>query len=100
MINVDAEVNKHKNCKDRGELGRLVKEYKGLALQNASNIVMAGQYNMVAFKLQEICDKLPPPNLKNIVPNAQNVPVRTAKITSEEKAKISADWNKKAGGKH
>ena len=96
MINVEAEVNKHKNCKDRGEFGRLIKEYKGLALQHASDMVLAGKYTMVAHKLQEMCDKLPAPNLKNVVGNTSNTPVKTAKISSEEKAKISADWSKRA----
>jgi len=96
MVNVDAEVSKYKNCKDRDELVRRIKEYKGLALQHASDFVTAGQYNMVALKLQEVCDKLPAPRLKNIVPNAPNVPVKTANITNEENARISAAWKKKA----
>ena len=99
MINVEAEVSKHKNCKDRDELTKWIKEYKSLALKNATDIVAAGQYNMVALKLQEICDKLPPPRLKNIVPSSSNVPVKTASITSEENAKISAAWKQKAGKK-
>jgi len=99
LLNVEAEVSKHRNCKDRGELGRLITEYKNLALQHATDIVMAGNYSMVALKLQEICDKLPPPNLKNVIGNTQNVQTKTAKISSEEKAKISADWKKRAGNK-
>ena len=97
MINVEAEVGKHKNCKDRDELIRWINEYKGLALKSASDIYMAGQYNMVAMKLQEMCDKLPQPRLKNIVPGGSNMPTKTANITNEENAKISAAWNKKAG---
>ena len=100
MINVEAEVSKHKNIKDRGEFGRLIKEYKNLALQHASDMLLAGQYSMVAHKLQEMCDKLPAPNLKNVVGNTQSAPTKTAKITKEEKVKISHDWDKKAGGKH
>ena len=99
MINVEAEVNKHKNCKDRDELVWQIKEYKNLALQNASDIVMAGQYNMVALKLQEICDKLPAPNLKRPGSSTSSAPTKTAKITNEEKKKISADWDKRAGSK-
>ena len=97
MINVEAEVSKHKNCKDRDELIRLINDYKALALKNATDIVAAGQYNMVALKLQEMCDKLPAPRLKNIVPSGPNMPTKTANITNEENAKISAAWNKKAG---
>ena len=97
MINVEAEVNKHKNCRDRDEMGRWIKEYKDLALQHASDIIMAGQYNMVVHKLQEICDKLPAPHLKNIVASS-SAKTKTAKISSEERAKISAAWKKKAGG--
>ena len=96
MINVEAEVNKHKNCKDRDELVWQIKEYKNLALQNASDIVMAGQYNMVALKLQEICDKLPAPRLKRIPGNTPGAPVKTATITNEENAKISVAWRKRA----
>ena len=96
MINVEAEVNKHKNCKDRGELGLIIKEYKNLALQNSNNIVIAGQFNMVAHKLQEICDKIPAPTLKKIPGITPNTPTKTAKITKEEKAKISAAWSKRA----
>jgi len=97
MINVEAEVNKHKNCRDRDELGRAIREYKGQAIQYANDIVVAGQYNMVAHKLQEIYDKLPAPHLKNMAINTGNTPVKTAKITKEEKANISAAWKKRAG---
>ena len=96
MINVEAEVNKHKSCRDRDELGRLIKEYKDLAFQCATDIVMAGQYNMVAHKLQEICDKLPAPRFKKPAGGAPGAPVKTAKISKEEKAKISVAWNKRA----
>ena len=100
MISVENEVNKHKNCKDRDELIRHINDYKGLALQSANNLTMAGQYNMVALKLQEICDKLPAPRFKNLAANSKSdVPTKTAKISKEEKAKINAAWNKKAGGR-
>ena len=99
MINVEAEVSRHKNVKDRGEFGRLIREYKSLAVQHADNLVMSGQYDMVAHKLQELCDKLPAPNLKKIQSAAPGTPVKTAKITREEKVKIEKAWNKKAKGK-
>ena len=99
MINVEAEVSKFKNCKDRDEVARQIREYKNLALQHADDMVLAGRYNMVAHKLQEICDALPVPRLKSIPGNTQNVKTKTASITKEEKAKINADWNKKAGKK-
>ena len=94
-MDVEAEVNKYRNCKDRNELGRVIKEYKGLALQYATNLVVAGQYTMVAHKLQEICDKLPAPKLKNYPSNAQGGQAKTATITSEEKARINNEWKKK-----
>ena len=97
MLNVEAEVNKHRTCKDRDELERRIKEYKSLALKNASNIVLAGQYSTVAHKLQEICDKLPAPRLNKLAGNTQRAPVKTANITSEENTKIKAEWDKKAG---
>jgi len=96
MINVEAEVNKHKNCKDRDELVRLIKEYKNLALQHAANLVMAGQYTTVAHKLQEICDKLPAPQLIRHPGGAHNAPTKTATITDEERNKIDAAWRNKA----
>jgi len=99
MLNVDAEVSKHKNVKDRGEYGKLIREYKGLAVQHADNLVMSGQYNMVALKLQELCDKLPSPNLKRAGASQNAAPTKTAKISKDEKAKISAAWEKKAGKK-
>jgi len=96
MIDVEAEVNKHRHIKDRDELGRRIKDYKNLALQNATNLVVAGQYSTVAQKLQEICNKLPAPQLiKYPTGNAHGGPVKTATITNEEKARISADWEKK-----
>ena len=96
MINVEAEVNKHRNSKDRDELGRLILEYKNLARQNATNLVMAGQYTAVAQKLQEICDRLPPPKLvKYPAGGAQGGQAKTATITSEEQERISADWKKR-----
>jgi hypothetical protein len=96
MIDVEAEVSKHRNCKDRDELGRLIKDYKNLALQNATNLAMAGQYSTVAHKLQEICDKLPAPRLiKYPAGGAHGGQVKTVTITNEEKDRISADWEKK-----
>ena len=96
MINVEAEVNRHKNS-SRDDLVRQINEYKSLALQNANDIVMAGQYNMVALKLQDICDKLPQPRLKKIPGGSTSgVPVKTATITDEENVRISADWKKRA----
>ena len=94
MIDVEAEINKHKTTRDRAELERRVLEYKNLAVQNATNLVVAGQYSMVARKLQEICDKLPAPKLANR-PAGQGGSAKTASITSEEQARINADWNKK-----
>jgi len=98
MIDVEAEVNKHRNIKDRGKLGKLITDYKSLAIQYAKDFVLAGQYNMVAFKLQEICDRLPAPNLKNQMGSRQDAKVKTANITSEEQARINAAWRKKAKG--
>ncbi|MCL2213654.1 MAG: hypothetical protein FWC06_00455 [Treponema sp.] len=97
MINVEAEVNKHKNCKNKDELAMIIKGYKSLALQNASDLMMAGQINSVVFKLQEICDKLPAAPLKKIPTGRSDAQTKTAKITNEEKAKINAAWKKKAG---
>ena len=96
MVNVEAEVSKYKTCKDRDELERRIKEYKNLALKFASDIGMAGRYNMVALKLQEVCNKLPAPKLKMPVSSTNDIPVKTAKITSEEKSQINAAWEKKA----
>ena len=99
MINVDAEVNKHKNVRDRGELGLIINEYKSLALQNSDNIFMAGQFNMVAHKLQEIWEKMPAPALKKLPGASSGAPTKTARISKEEKAKISDAWVKRAGKK-
>ena len=95
MTSVEDEVNKYKNCRDRDELGRLIKEYKNLALQYASNLVLAGQYSTVAKKLQEICDRLPAPRLIKYPTGTQGGPVKTATVTSEEQARINAAWKKK-----
>jgi len=97
MINVEAEVNKYKTCKDRDELEKLIKHYKNLALQSASNLTEAGQYSTVAQKLQEICNKLPAPQLiRYPTGSSKNGPVKTATITDEEHNKIDAAWKKKA----
>jgi len=96
MVSVEDEVNKHKNCKDRGELGRLIKDYKNLALQNASNLVVAGQYSTVAQKLQEICDRLPAPQLFRYPTGKNGGQVKTASISEDEHKKIDAAWRKKA----
>ncbi|MCL2230589.1 MAG: hypothetical protein FWC01_05795 [Treponema sp.] len=96
MINVEAEVSKHKLVKDRGEFGRLIREYKNLAVQHANNLVVSGQYDMVAHRLQELSDKLPAPNIKKTsAAGAQSGPVQTAEITKAEKSKINAAWNKR-----
>ena len=95
MIDVEAEVTKHKNTRDRDELEKAIKEYKGLALQYATNLVVAGQYSTVAHKLQEICDKLPAPKLINYPTGKHGGPAKTASITSEEQARISSDWKKR-----
>ncbi|MDR0503951.1 MAG: hypothetical protein LBH16_11590 [Treponema sp.] len=97
MINVEAEVSKHRHCKDRDELGRHIKDYKNLAIQYANDIYAAGQYNMVALKLQEIWDKLPAQRLKSIPGGHSTTQVKTATISKEEKVRISAAWRKKAG---
>jgi len=97
MINVEAEVSKHKYCKDRDELGRIIKDYKNLAIQVAAkDLIAAGQYNAVVLRLQEICDKLPAPRIKIITGSEHNTPVKTATISKEEEAKINAAWRKKA----
>ena len=96
MVDVEAEVNKHRNCKDRNELGRLIQDYKNLAIKYAKNFVVAVQYNMVAFKLQEIYDKLLVPNHKSTTDNTLGVPVKTATITDEEQERINAAWKQKA----
>jgi len=96
-MDIEAEVNKHKHCKDRDELGRAIKEYKNLALQYATNLIVAGQYTTVAQRLQAICDKLPAPQLiKYPAGSAKNAQTKTATITDEERDKIDSAWKKKA----
>jgi len=97
MINVEAEVNKHKNIKNKDELTMIIKGYKSLAIQHANDLMTAGQINSVVFKLQEICDKLPAAPLKKIPTGKSGAQTKTAKISSDEKAKINAAWRKKAG---
>jgi len=97
MINVEAEINKHKNCRDRDELERHIQEYKNLALQHAKNFTIAGQYNTVAQKLREICDRLPAQRLKSVTGKTSGAPVKTVTITSEEDAQIKAAWKQRAG---
>jgi len=96
MINVENEVNKHKAIKDRGELSRVISGYKELAVQHAGDIVLAGQYDMVAHKLQEICDRLPGPKINKAAGRGSNTPVKTANISKEEKNKISKAWSERA----
>jgi hypothetical protein len=100
MFSIEDEVNKHKNCKERDKLEKFIQEYKGLALQHAKNFVLAGQYNAVAHKLQEICDRLPAPHIKHPGGSTQSGPVKTATITSDENARINAAWRQKAGSTH
>ena len=97
IVNVEAEINKHRNCRERGELERHIQEYKNLAMEYATNFTLAGQYNTIAHKLQEICDKLPAPNLKPHTSGAPRASVKTVALNNEEKAKINAAWAKKAG---
>jgi hypothetical protein len=101
-MNVEAEVNRHKNCTDRSKLEKLIQEYKGLAVQHATNFVMASQYNNVALQLQKLCDRLPAPHFKNIPGSTPGAPaqVRTATISDEEDARIKAAWKQKTSGKH
>jgi len=99
MINVEAEISKFKNCKDRDELGRRIKEYKSLALKFANDIVLAGRYNMVALKLQAICDKLPAPKLKKLPSNTNATPVKTVTVTNEENTQIKAAWDERTKSK-
>jgi len=99
MINVETEVSKFKDCKDRDEIARQIKEYKSLALQCSSDIFLAGQYDMVAHKLQVIHDKLPAPRLKRIPTAGPAAQTKTASITKAEKVKIEDAWSKKAGGR-
>ena len=97
MIDVETEVNKHKNCKDRAKLESIINEYKSLVLKHANNLAVAGQYNMVVLKLQEICDRLPGPPLRKTTASTLGVPVKTAAITKEESTRIDAEWKQKAG---
>jgi len=99
IVDVKSEINKYKNCNDRDKLERAIYEYKSQARQNATDFVLAGQFNSIALELQKVCDKLPAPKLKNVASNKSNVPVKTAKITSKEAAKIDAAWKQKAGNK-
>lgn len=95
MIDVEAEVNKHKTCRNRDELERHIQEYKNLALQHAKNFTLAGRYNMVAQKLRAICERLPAQNLKSVSNRGPSAPVKTVTITNEEDAKIKAAWNQR-----
>ena len=98
MIDVEAEINKHKSCKDRSKLEKAIQEYKSLVLKYANNLTEAGKYNMVVQKLQEICDRLPRPNLKNTaIGGAKSSSVKTATITNEENTKISTEWKQRTG---
>ena len=95
-MNVEAEVNKFRTCKDHDELLRQIKKYKNLAVQHAANLVTAGQYSSIALKLQEIHDKLPAQKLKKpITSNTQKVTVKTASISKEEQKKIDDEWKNK-----
>jgi len=94
MLDVEAEVNKHKTCRDRAELEKRIQEYKNLALQHATNFTLAGEYNMVAQKLRAICDRLPAPRLRN-VSGQMSGPIKTATITNEEDARINAAWQQR-----
>ncbi|MDR0316613.1 MAG: hypothetical protein LBH97_06910 [Treponema sp.] len=100
IIDVEAEVNKHRTCKDRSKLEQLIQEYKSLALQHAVNFTLTSQYNSVAFKLQEIYDRLPAAHIKNLPGSTHATPSKTAAITSEEKNRIDAAWKKKTGTPH
>jgi hypothetical protein len=97
MIDVEAEVNKHRNIKERDKLQVAINGYKNLARQHAANLVLAGQYSTVAFKLQEICDRLPAPNLKGRTGSTASASTKTATITGEEKSRIKDAWKQKTG---
>jgi hypothetical protein len=99
IIDVKAEINKYKNCNDRDKLERAIFDYKNQVRQNATDFVVAGQFNRIVLELQKIVDKLPAPKLKNVVSSRPNVAVKTAKITSNEAAKIDEAWKQKAGNK-
>jgi len=96
IVNVEAEVNKYKS-KGRDEIERAIQDFKSLAMQHAKDFTLAGQYNMVAQKLREICDKLPPPNLRPHTNSAPRASVKTVALNKEDKAKIDAAWEKRAG---
>jgi len=96
IVNVEAEVNKYK-IKGRDEIERAIQDFKSLAMQHAKDFTLAGQYNMVAQKLREICDKLPPPNLRPHTSSAPRASVKTVALNNEDKAKIDAAWEKRAG---
>jgi hypothetical protein len=95
MVSVEAELSKYKNCKERDKLEMAIVEYKNLARQYANNLSIAGQYSTVALRLQEICDKLPAPNLKIRTGNTQSAPTKTAHISGEEKGRIRDAWRQK-----
>ena len=97
LTEIDAEINKLKNCKNRDELERHIKEYKNLALAHASNLKVAGHYNMIALKLQAICDKLPAQHLKRPPGIAR---IQSAMITRKEKARIDAAWEERTKKSH
>ena len=98
IVNVESEVNKYKT-KGRDEIERAIQDFKSLAMQHAKDFTIAGQYNMVAQKLREICDRLPPPNLKPRTSSAPRASVKTVALNNEDKAKIDAAWEKRAGRK-
>jgi len=100
VVNVEGEVNKYKT-KGRDEIERAIQEYKNLAMEYAANFTVAGQYNTIAHKLREICDKLPAPNLKLHTSSAPRANVKTVAFSNEDEAKINAAWEQRAGhGKH
>jgi len=96
-MNVEAEVSKFKNIKNRDELGMQIREYKNLAMQHSGDIFLAGQYDMVAHKLQEIYDKMPAPKLRAAAASKPGAKGVTANINKDEKAKINAAWKKRTG---
>jgi hypothetical protein len=98
IIDVQKEINKYKG-KGRDELEKVIQEYKNQAIQHAVDFNLAGQYNMVAQKLREICDKLPAPNLKHVTHNRPNTPIKTANLSHEDDAKINDAWKQRVGGK-
>jgi len=98
IIDVQKEINKYKG-KGRDELEKVIQEYKNQAIQHAKDFSLAGQYNMVAQKLREICDKLPAPTFKHIAHNKPNAPIKTANFSNEDDAKINDAWKQRVGGK-